>query len=153
MVNYWIFSVVDAYLGNSRIDAYDILKFRAQRLYWLLNARSMLFRKVKKDDRVVFYVGGRKAKFLAGFCVLSTNPKRLIPGIKRYVIEDPEDRFNYMVNLREVEIFDRPRHVIPLLKSLSFVRDERNWGRYFQGSIIKIDEADYNIIAQKEESK
>ena len=148
MVSYWIFNVVDAYLGNSRIDAYDILKFRAQRLYWLLNAKSMLFRKVKKEDRVVFYVGGKNAKFFGGYCLLSTNPKRLIPEIKRYVIEDPEDRFNYIVNLKEVTIFDKPKQVLPLLKSLSFVKDERNWGRYFQGSIIKIDEGNYRTITQ-----
>lgn len=149
MVSYWLFSVVDARVGNSRIDALDLLGVRARRLYWLLNPRSPHFRKVKRDDKVVFYVGGKTAKFFAGCCVLATNPRRLLPEIKRFVIEDPEDRFNYIVNLKEVELFGKPRSATQLLKSLSFVKDERNWGRYFQGSIIKIEEADYRFIAQK----
>lgn len=149
MLNYWLFTVVDAKIGSSRIDALDLFGTRVRRLYWLLNPRNPHFRKIRKEDKVVLYVGGKKQRVFAGCCVLSTNPKRLLPEIKRYVIEDPEDRFNYFVNLKEVDVFDRPKQVIPLLKSLSFVRDERNWGRYFQGGIIRIGNSDYNVITEK----
>jgi len=148
MVNYWLFSVVDAKVGNSRIEALDLLGLRMKRLYWLLNSKSPHFRKVKKDDKIIFYVGGKDGRVFAGSGIISTNPRRLLPEIKRFVIEDPEDRFNYTVNLREIELFEKARSTIPLLKSLSFVKDERNWGRYFQGSIIKIGESDYRTITQ-----
>jgi len=141
--------VVDAKVGTSKIEALDLLGLRVKRLYWLLNSRSPHFRRVKKDDKIIFYAGGKAARVFAGSGVISTNPRRLLPEIKRFVIEDPEDRFNYIVNLKEVELLKEPRNAIPLLRSLSFVKDERNWGRYFQGSIIKIEESDYNVITQK----
>ena len=148
MVSYWLFSVVDAKVGNSKIEALDLLMMRIKRLYWLLNSKSPHFRRVKKDDKIVFYAGGKDGRVFAGSGTISTNPRRLLPEIKRFVIEDPEDRFNYIVNLKEIELLERSRSAIPLLKSLSFVKDERNWGRYFQGSIIKIEESDYKLIMQ-----
>lgn len=145
-MNFWLFTVVDAEIGGSMVEAADILDKRARRLYWLLNARSPNFRRLRMDDRVALYLGGRSGRKLAGTCSLSCEPQRLPPETKRFVVEDPEDKFNYYVNLKEVDLFKTPKPIQPLIPRLSFIKDKEAWWRSLQGSIIAIKESDYYAI-------
>ncbi len=151
-MNFWIFTVVDAPIGDSSIRATDVLALRCRRLYWLLNSRSPNFRRLKRDDKVVFYCGGKEGGgVFRGICTLSSEPQRIPPDIKRYVVEDPEDKFNYSVNLKEIDLFTHPKSVSRLLGELGFIKDKTGWWRHFQGSIISIPEEDFYTILNHSE--
>ena len=144
--NCWILTVVDAPIGSSILKATDLLTLRCRRLYWLLNSRAPNFKKLNRDDVVVFYVGGIEGGSFRGTCRLSSKPRRLPPNVKRHIIEDAEDKFDYYVNLREVELFPSPKPLTQIAKRLSFIKDKGRWWRNLQGGIIRIPERDFAFL-------
>lgn len=99
---------------------------------------------------MVFYAGGSEGGFFRGTCRLASGPIRFPPEAKRYIIEDPQDKFNYFVNLKEVDLFPSPKPIAALLDDMKFITNKENWWRNLQGGIISIPGEDfYNIVNSK----
>lgn len=57
----------------------------------------------------------------------------------------------YRVDIRDIQIWERSKPIRPLLKKLSFIKNEEHWGPYLQGGVRKISEGDYKVIIESED--
>jgi hypothetical protein len=101
---------------------------------------------LRKDDIIVFYLGGNNCKYFAGETKLVTNAERPT----RESIGDPVDyKSDYMVSFDVITEWDRKRTDITnrdIRDKLNFIKNKDNWGMTFGQSIIRITERDYNDI-------
>ena len=58
-----------------------------------------------------------------------------------------EDEF--LVDLSDVCIFNKPIQMSSILGDLVFIRNKKNWGAYMQGGVVRLPKVDYNMIIEK----
>lgn len=151
MVNKWIFVVIDHKTDGKIIKAIDILKDRVKEKFWSLNKNTRNFNKIKKDDEVIFYIGGVDGRKFIGRCTLDSEPYPMTPEQKKQVIGYPSTLFTHSVNLKNIELWEEPLSITNLKEELVFIKDKDLWQKYFRGSIISLSEEDYRTIVSKAE--
>ena len=151
-MNYWIFictchDPIDEYIKSS-----DIYQKRMVDRFWGLGERTAHRKSLRKNDKVVFYVGYPETIF-AGCALLSssafrTNEEqkfRFCHGIGFY-------QADYGVFLDEIEIWQKPVLAGKIAEELDFIKKPEFWGTYFQGGIRIITQHDFETIIQKNKS-
>jgi hypothetical protein len=108
---------------------------RVGREKWPIYQRTGNKSNLKKNDKVIFYLGGQRNMKFMGAAKLSS-------GIK------PEGD-DFTVGLSDIDVWKKPVKVQEILDSLAFVGNKKNWGAYFQGGAVWITEKDYNTILEK----
>ncbi|MCP8305302.1 MAG: EVE domain-containing protein [archaeon] len=146
MTNYWIFLVVDHKTDDKIIKAMDVLKDRVKEKFWSLNKGTGNFNRIKKDDKVIFYVGGRDGKKFAGRCTLGSEPYPLRPEQKKLITGYPSLLFDHVVSLKSIELWDEPLPVEDVKEELDFIKKKDLWRAYFRRSIITISKKDHDVI-------
>jgi len=146
-MNYWIFTVKDARIGTEKKQkGIEIYTQRMSDAFWGLREKISNRDYIEKGDFVVFYLaGGQGHKFL-GTCTLASNYYELGREEKKMLCHAPFFQSDHGVKLAEIEVWDEPVSIFPLIKSLSFIEDPKVWGTYLQGSIHRISESDYSVI-------
>jgi len=103
--------------------------------FWKLGRRyKRVSRKIRREDRAVAYV-----KYFSA-----------IYGIVKITSETYENKQDVEYPVRfdmEPEVFlSEPISIRPLINSLSFIRNKERWYGYFQTSLRKVPEKDFELI-------
>jgi len=143
-MNYWIF----VHKGE-KVDAAKTFRNIVNLGNWVFMVTKPIKNKImslRKDDIIVFYLGGNNCKYFAGETKLVTNAERPT----RESIGDPVDyKSDYMVSFDVITEWDRKRTDLTnrdIRDKLNFIKNKDNWGMTFGQSIIRITERDYNDI-------
>lgn len=126
MVNYWIFPV--KYTGQDGLKGY---KRRMKEKTWRVNFRPT--KSLEPNDKIVFYL--TKQNNFLGTAVAASK------------IEDTEQ--GLFVELKEIDTWESPKSIRPLIDALKFITDKKNWGLDLHKSIVDISPEEYQIIIQK----
>jgi predicted RNA-binding protein len=151
MANKWIFVVIDHRTDNKIIKAIDVLKNRVKEKFWSLNKNTGNFNRIKKDDEVIFYIGGRDGQKFMGRCTLDSEPYPITPEQKKQIEGYPSASFTHSVSLRDIKLWEEPLPVVDLKEELVFIKNKDLWQKYFRRSIIPLSEEDYKTILSKAE--
>ncbi|MGQ9469392.1 MAG: EVE domain-containing protein [Nitrososphaerales archaeon] len=151
MANHWIFVVIDHRTDDKIIKAIDVLKDRVKEKFWSLNKNTGNFNRIKKDDKVIFYIGGRDGQKFMGRCTLASEPYLVTLEQKKKIIGYPSSLFSHSVSLRDIKLWKEPLPVVDIKEELAFIKNKDLWKKYFRRSIIQLSEEDYNMILSKAE--
>lgn len=151
MENKWIFVVVDHRTDDKIIKAIDVLRDRVKEKFWSLNKNSGNFNRIRKGDKVIFYMGGRDGQKLMGRCTLASEPYPLTPEQKRQIEGYPSSMFSHSVSLEDIKMWKEPLPVVDLKEELTFIKNKDLWKKYFRRSIIPLSDEDYNTILSRAE--
>jgi predicted RNA-binding protein len=145
-MNYHICIISDHVDGIKRVSGEEIYRFLMKNNVWGLHPRTANRANFKEGDHLIFYLGGQKV-FLGKAVVAS------IPYIDKNGESDSWflNEGTYRVDIAEIEIWEPPKPILPLVKQLSFIKNPLHWGPYLQGGVRKIAEADFNIIDSSDE--
>lgn len=147
-MNYHICIITDhAKENGEKTEGSEIFRFLMSKKVWGLHPNTASRAKLQKGDILVFYLGGKKQVFLGSAIVAS-------PAYLDKSGESGEWFLNsgtYRVDLKESEIWKRPKPIRPLLKKLSFIKSVIHWGPYLQGGVRKIDKSDFETIIKSED--
>jgi predicted RNA-binding protein len=146
---YYVFTVTGNAEGQ-RVAAADLLKDRLNKGMWPLNRLTPHQARLREGDLVLFYVaGGREPEQgsivalgeVSGSRVASSRLDNQYPawiGIPGPVLYD--------VPVRQSEWFQKPVAIRELTRQLTFIRNQKAWGTYFQGGVRRIPEEDFKLI-------
>lgn len=148
MDNYYIFIVTDqTKYGKSRF-ASETYSFLMEKKAWGFGKNTSHRRKLKSDDRIIFYqAGGEGQKFL-GTAILASGAYK--DASSKDLFLDPE---TYKIDLKNIIIWEKPKPIIQLIENLSFIKNKKIWGAYFQGGCRKINKDDFKKIAKAKTPK
>jgi predicted RNA-binding protein with PUA-like domain len=151
MENKWVFVVVDHRTDDKIIKAIDVLKDRVKEKFWSLNKNSGNFNRIRKGDKVIFYMGGRDGQKLMGRCTLASEPYPLTSEQKKQIEGYPSSMFSHSVSLEDIKMWKEPLPIVDLKEELTFIKNKDLWGKYFRRSIIPLSDEDYNTILSRAE--
>lgn len=138
---------------ESGIFGRDVISARLTEGYWPLNRGTPYRTQLSTGDSVLFYVAGaddRDQCLILARAVIGGEVEEL----RRIRPTSREWLGSQFPTLLRVPIispcwFVQPIAVRPLAPKLSFVRDPQYWGRYFQGGVKKITEADLKLLTKR----
>lgn len=151
MENKWILVVVDHRTDDKIIKAIDVLKDRVKEKFWSLNKNSGNFNRIRKGDKVIFYMGGRDGQKLMSRRTLASEPYPLTSEQKRQIEGYPSSMFSHSVSLEDIKMWKEPLPIVDLKEELAFIRNKDLWRKYFRRSIIPLSDEDYNKILSRAE--
>ena len=144
--NYWIFIVTDHKKEDINLTVENIFHKRMNDRFWGLGESTPNRSKLKKGDKVVFYLGN-PIKAFGGNVVLKNDSYELNQNEKqKYSHESTFYDTDYGVNLEEINIWENKIQVENIVSDLSFIQNKSYWYTYFQGGVRGISEEDYNTI-------
>ena len=113
---------------------------------WGLHSNTATRANFKEGDHVVFYLGGQHV-FLGTAVAASGTYVDKTGESDSWFLESG----TYRVDLKDIQTWDQPKPIKPLLKKLSFIKNPLHWGAYLQGGVRKIPEADFETIQASED--
>jgi hypothetical protein len=148
MTNYWLFKVKDDSYRNITMKGIDIYKHRMQDKAWGLKTHSESGRrtanidKLRRGDRVLFYLGGKDGHCFLGTCTLNSGFQNMIESA---VHEDYLD-WKQGVLIKDIEQWENPLPIEQLRGKVHLVPIKGNYGSYIQGSITGISAEDHKTV-------
>ena len=146
-MNYHICIIAD-HLGEDgdRILGEKIYHSLMHKSVWGLHPRTANRANFHKGDFLIFYLGGKHQSFL-GTAVTTSVAYLDKKKSSQSLFLNPG---TYSVDLKNIDVWERPKPIRPLLKQLTFIKNIEHWGPYLQGGVRKISEFDYKVIIESE---
>ena len=151
MAEHWAFIVRDHTYQGKIILARDVLADRVRNKFWSLNSRARNVRKLKKGDKVVFYLTSSEGRGFMGRGVLAGEAHPMTIEQRFHIIGSPSINFDYAVEFREAEMWPRLVPLDLLAYRMPLLLGRKNPARVFRGSIIRLTERDYEIVLETAE--
>ena len=126
-MNRWIFVIR---------DSEEEFKERINVKKWPIFNKTRYKKEFVVGDAVLFYKAGLNGQKFLGTCKISS-------GLKK------ETSFVDNLEIKEISVFDSPVEMKDVIEELDFIKNEINWGNYFQGGVRKISEDDFSKIIRK----
>lgn len=150
MTKYWIFKVIEHRAGKDRMEGFDVYKQRMYDAFWGLEEKVRNRDALERGDQVLFYLGGRDGQKFLGTCTLASAFYKLGQQEKEKLTRLPFFDATHGVKLVEINTWDTPVLIRPLIEKLQFITNKSDWGSHLQGSITPLPEEDFNtIISQR----
>lgn len=146
MINYWIFVVNDDKIGKEKKKGIEIYNQRMSDAFWGIGERTPNRKRLKKGDKVVFYLAGSEGQKFLGTCTLVSGFDELGKEEWEKTRHGPFFQTRHGAKLKDIERWDTLRPIHPLIENLGFIAKPEIWGNYLQGGIRSISEDDYNLI-------
>lgn len=127
------------------IKAREVFENRVQYRFWSFNKRAGNLKKLKCDDLVLFYVA-EKGGLIVGKGALASDPYPISNIEYKLALGLPSKNFDYIVDLKNIEVWPVPVEFKRVYEKLSFIKDKSKPYVYLQGSIKRLSEEDYNFI-------
>lgn len=145
--NYWILVLANQNQPNSHYNAQVIFDAQLRRKAWGLREGSKNFKNMKKGDIVLLYIGSPYCAF-AGYAVLGSERPRPFTKAEQNKLLDKVYRRKPKAGVKfsKAKRFNVQVPAPLAVPELKFVKSKKNWGMYFQGAAVKINEADYNMV-------
>lgn len=109
---------------------------------WAVARAKKVWNNLKKGDKIIAYASRRVCGFCGAFRATSN---AYYDDTSQLFGLDPQ-KYRYRVKISAELIPERPVDIRPLINELSFIKDPDIWGTYFQHSVRKISENDFNKI-------
>lgn len=154
MTNCWLFKVKDDSDGKITRKGIEIYNHRMQDRAWGLKTHSDSGRrtanidKLRRGDKVLFYLGGKDGHCFLGTCTLNSSFQNLIEVA---VHEDYLD-WKQGVLIKDIEKWN-PLPIERLRGKVRFVPIKGNYGSYIQGSITGISAEDYKTVVYENKNR
>ncbi len=148
MTNCWIFKVKDDTDGKYTRKGFDIYKHRMRDSAWGLrkydkNGRRMPnIDKLKRGDKVLFYLGGKDGHCFLGTCSLDSAFQNLM----EIAVHEEYLDWKQGVILSNIRQWTAFLPIERLRGKVRFVPVGENYGSYIQGSITRISPEDYDTV-------
>lgn len=104
---------------------------------WGFGEHTANRKKIVLNDRLVFYLAGRKEHNFVGTADVASLPKKT--GRKEF-------RGEYWFSLKNIKIWDYPKNIRKYLENLEFIKKSDIYGTYLQGGSRHISKNDYYSI-------
>jgi len=131
--------------------ARNVLADRVRNKFWSLNSRARNVRKLKKGDKVVFYLTSSEGRGFMGRGVLAGEAHPMTIEQRFHIIGSPSINFDYAVEFREAEMWPKLVTLDLLADRMPLLLGRKNPARVFRGSIIRLTERDYEIVLEAAE--
>ena len=151
MAEHWAFIVRDHTYQGKTILARDVLADRVRNKFWSLNSRARNVKKLKKGDKVVFYLTSPEGRGFMGRGVLAGEAHPMTIEQRFHIIGSPSINFDYAVEFREAEMWPKLIPLDLLANRMPLLLGRKNPVRVFRGSIIRLTERDYEIVLETAE--
>jgi len=135
MVNYWIFVSVpftDYNVGT----IHEMLGKIKTSQKWSIGKGTPNRTKLAVGDKVLFYQGGENGRKIVASAELAS-------GLQQ------TENLDTFVIIKNFRVWDNPVDIRPLIGKLSFIKNTKYWGVYFQGGVVKLTKEDYQKIFRK----
>lgn len=153
MSNYWIFKVKDEEGGLYGRKGMDIFLHRTKEGFWGIREidengkRETNVTKLKKGDRVIFYLVDKNSSRFIGTCEIDSEYVQLDAEQAKKLVHrefiDPEQG----VFIKNVDRWEKTLPIDMLRGEASFINRSGKFGPFFQGRIKKIKHVtDYEAI-------
>lgn len=108
---------------------------RIQTKRWSLYKRTSNRLKIKKGDKILFYLAGSPRRKIVARAVVSSQVK--------------EEGEAFSVGLNKIKVFKKQVPIKPFIESLEFIKNKAKWGVFMQGGIVKITDNDFKILSHE----
>jgi len=144
----YIIVVADSKGAGEDLTAQEIFDMLIPLKVWDFREDAAGIKNLKAGDKVVFYLGGLKARYFAGAAILASDIY-----VKRKGNPDPlrakgKDYFTRRAELKEVKVWEKPVPIKPLIPKLGFIKNKDRYGVYMRRTAISIPEEDYRGILE-----
>ena len=89
--------------------------------------------KLKKDDKILFYLAGTGMHKFAGSAVVYS------------LSEDKKGRF---VKIDSIQVWKKTIEIKKIMGNLEIIKNPKYYGAYLAGGIKRLSESDYNLISK-----
>ena len=131
--------------------ARDVLADRVRNKFWSPNSRARNVRKLKKGDKMVFYLMSSEGRGFMGREVLAGEAHPMTIQQRFHIIGSPSINFDYAVEFREAEMWPKLVTLDLLADRMPLLPGRKNPARVFRRSIIRLTEGDYEIVLETAE--
>lgn len=133
------------------INAKDIVKTLFDKGLWPFKEGSPNLKKLKINDRLLIYICGHKRRYFYGELELTSKIK---PLNENKEIEQIAKKLGLVwmsvfAEFKVITVFDPPIKMLPLIESLSFITEKKNYGLNLRLPIIAMSKDDYDIIRKQ----
>lgn len=153
MTKYFIFVIKDHIEGKKIIPASEVLFNRVKYGFWSLSSKNPCFKSIKLGDKVIFYLAGKEGGKFGGFCTLASEAYPISEVEKKIAKGRPSSLMDYVVDLKEIKVWENPVELSEVASKLSFIKDLNKAKMYFRGGIRAITKEDFNEIVSIGEIK
>lgn len=141
LTNYWFHAI--------NVPNWILETKRGYFLFGMSERWKGLFRKLQKDDIIIFYI------------LATGNPRdpraKKVPGIFRVVSkpyydttpEWPDGVYPHRAKLEPILVAKTSNEMLPftsLVSQLSFIKNKKTWGRVFQTALVSIPKQDFDLL-------
>ncbi|HHT9138409.1 MAG TPA: hypothetical protein ACFYEK_14345 [Candidatus Wunengus sp. YC60] len=144
LMKYWIFVIV----GKDAPEVFNFLLEKKNWGFWKTKPTRKKIESLRKGDKVVFYIGGQKGKYLAGEATLSSD----LCKPNRESLNFPErGPLDALVYFDEINLWDNKKVYLTdqfIRDKLDFISNKNNWGITFRQSLVYMSENQYKQIKQ-----
>ncbi len=151
---HFILVCVDASdIEDHAVKALDIAMMRLRSSTWPLYKGTGHTNKLQPGDRCLIYIGGQgpNAQSFLGTAVvdsIAVAPRGWIEADGE-VMTDPATN---LIHFSNVEVWDLPISIRPLIERLKFVRNKKRWGLHMMGGVKQLPESDFELICRPEKA-
>jgi hypothetical protein len=144
--NYWILVLANKNQPNKLHNAQVVFDAQLKRKVWGLKENGKNFKHMRKGDIVLLYIGRPYCVF-AGYAVISEEARPFNKEERTKLLDKKYRRKPKAgIKLSRVKRFNVQVPVPLLVPELTFIKNKKNWGMYFQGSANKIDQVNFEVI-------
>jgi hypothetical protein len=86
---------------------------------------------------VLFYLAGEEGKKFLG-------SGELLSGV-----QNDDQNSGFFVEIGQVKFWKKKPNISGLIDELSFIKNKKQYGLYFQGGVVAISESDFEIVLRK----
>ncbi|MFW9888965.1 MAG: EVE domain-containing protein [Candidatus Thorarchaeota archaeon] len=144
MTKYWIHAI--------NAPNWTIETKRGRYLFGMSKRWKGLFKKLQENDIIVFYI------------LVTGHPRdpraKKVPGIFRVVSQPyydttpewPDGVYPHRAKLEPILVTESSNEMLPikpLVSQLSFIKNEKTWGRVFQTALVPISKQDFQLLRNK----
>ena len=153
-MSYYIFIIKGIPIAmNESISAEVIANTLISNDVWIFRENTPNMKKLKIGDKILIYCGGKEKKFFTHVIEITRDiqPFRKINNIFNSEINQVAKLLglNWMslfAGVKAICEFEEPILIKPLIQSLHFIKQKRDYGLHLRLPIVSISEEDYKCI-------
>jgi hypothetical protein len=157
MTKYWIFNVRDDRNDQFSRKGIEIYEHNMKDGFWGLRGtvkdgkKAANVSRLRKGDKVVFYLVGSGGQCFLGTCVIDSAFRSLTLKEISVIVHKEYLDWNQGVFISDIDQWKNPLPIKQLRGKISVVPKGKNYGSYLQGSVKSISKQDYITIISEHE--
>ena len=99
---------------------------------WPIYSRTTNRNRIKKGDRILFYLAGPHRKKIIASSHLGSQIRK--------------EGDDFAVALEKIDAWKKHVPIQPLVGTLEFIKNKEKWGTHMQGGVVYISDKDHDLI-------